>query len=380
MRRTSILVSGLAALALVVSGCGGTADVAKSDATADAAGDAKGIAAAKEYLASVSANPSGVGIDAPLSKVPEKGKYIILLLTGDPLSKVKSDATAAAAKALGWKYETIAVGATAEAPQQAMQSAIAKSPDGIHFSGFPSSVFGTAIAAAQDAGIPLLTDSVVEEKSGPIISTALNNGTQAAQWGKTVGAQFVVDSKGVGQGATFTLTEYPNLVIWQENVAKAVKEWCAACKLTAVATPASDIGTKMPGSVVSTIQRDANIKYAMFSIGDQTLGLAPALQAAGLGETQVFGQAPSEANIEAIRAGAETAWTGFPTIILGWRIIDTWARHFNGDDLAVAEKALLPLQMISKDNLDDVALTEQGGYYVGYADYESAFKKLWKLN
>ena len=376
MRRTSILASSLVSVALVVSGCGGSGGSAGPAAT----GDANGIAAAQKYLDSASANPSGIGISEPLSKVPEKGKYIILLLTSDPLSKVKSDAVAAAAKALGWKYETIAVGATAEAPQQAMQSAIAKHPDGIHFSGYPSSVFGTAIAAAQAAGIPLLTDSIIEDKSGPIISTALNNGAQAAQWGKTVAAQYIVDSKGVGHGATFTLTEYPNLVVWQEHLAQTVKEWCSGCTLTAVATPASDIGTKMPGSVVSTIQRDPKIKYAMFSIGDQTLGLAPALQAAGLDATQVFGEAPSEANIEAIKAGTETAWTGFPTVILGWRIADMWARYFNGDDLVVAEKALLPLQMINKGNIDRVVLTKQGGYYVGYADYEKAFKKLWRLN
>ncbi|MBC7631458.1 substrate-binding domain-containing protein [Aeromicrobium sp.] len=374
MRRTKAIASGLTALALLLTSCGGSG----TESTAIA--DESGIAAAEEYLASVSGNPDGIGIDIPLSKTPETGKYIILLLTGEPVAKAKSDAMAAAADALGWRYETIAVGATAEGPQQAMQSAIAKNPDGIHFSGFPSAAFGGAIAAAEEAGIPLLADSITEDKSGPIISTALDNGTQVANWGKMVAAQFIVDSKGVGQGATFTMSEYPNLVVWQESLAETVAEWCPACELTAVATPASDIGTKMPGSVVSTVQRDTGIEYAMSSIGDQTLGLAPALQAAGLSETNVLGETPSEANIEAIRAGTENGWTGFPTIILGWRVMDMWARYFNGDDLAEAEKALLPLQMITQDNLDDVSLTEEGNYYVGFADYADQFKALWKVS
>jgi ribose transport system substrate-binding protein len=59
--------------------------------------------------------------------------------------------------------------------------------------------------------------------------------------------------------------------------------------------------------------------------------------------------------------------------------MDMWARHFNGDDLAPANEALLPLQMLTKSNINDAVLTDAGNYYVGYADYESAFKKLWKV-
>lgn len=363
------------ALALVLAGCGGA-----GGSDSDAVGDAAGIDAAKEYLASVSANPEGVGIDVPLSKTPEAGKYIIMLLTGEPVAKVKADAMAEAAEVLGWKFETIAIGATAEGPQQAMQSAIAKSPDGISYSGFPGTAFGTAMDDAAAAGIPVIADTVVEEPTGPVLNTSLDNDVQVANWGKMVAAQFIVDSEGTGHGATFTMTEYPILVAWQEALKAAVDEWCPECELTEVATPASDIGTKMPASVVSTLQRDPDIEYAMFSIGDQTLGLSPALNAAGLNSVKVLGETPAEANIEAIKSGAESAWTGFPTIILGWRIMDLWARHFNGDDIKAPGDALLPLQMITQDNIDDVALTDEGNYYVGYADYEQAFKDLWKVS
>jgi ABC-type sugar transport system substrate-binding protein len=375
MRRTTVLAAAVASLALLTSACGSSGGGSSSVSGSGSAG----ISEATKYLDSVSSNPDGIGLDVPLSKKPEAGKTIINLITGEPVAKVKSDAMKAAAEALGWNYETIAVGNTAEGAQQAMQSAIEKKPDGISFSGFPSSAFGTSIDAAKKAGIPLLADTVVEDAKDPIISTSLDNATQVSNWGKMVAAQFVVDSKGKGEGATFTMTEYPILVAWQKAVKKYVDEWCPDCKLTAVATPATDIGTKMPASVVSTLQRNPNIKYAMFSIGDQTLGLAPALKGAGLTDTKVLGETPAEANIEALKAGTESAWTGFPSIILGWRIMDMWARHFNGDDLAPANEALLPLQMLTKSNINDAVLTDAGNYYVGYADYESAFKKLWKV-
>ena len=376
MRKNMTVMGCVAVATMTLAGCGGGG----SASAAGPAGDAAGIQAAKDYLSSVSANPSGITLKEPLSKAPAGGKYIIVLLTGEPIAKVKSDAMAAAAKVLGWKYDTIAVGATAEGPQQAMQSAISKHPDGISFSGFPGSAFGTAMADAQKAGIPVLADTVAEKAAGPVISTALDNDVQVANWGKMVAAQFVVDSNGTGKGASFTMTEYPILVAWQKALKAAVAQWCPKCELTDVATPATDIGTKLPASVVSTFQRDPSRKYAMFSTGDQTLGLAPALAAAGLSDVKVLGESPTEANIGAIKDGTEAAWTGFPNTILGWRVMDMWARHFNGDDLAPAEKALLPLQMVTQKNINDVVMTPQGNYYLGVKDYQAEFKKLWRIS
>ncbi|MBC7630958.1 substrate-binding domain-containing protein [Aeromicrobium sp.] len=370
------MAASVSVLSVALAACGNDSGGGDSTAVADPAG----IAAAEAYLASVSENPSDIGLTVPLSKKPDAGIYIIRLQSGEPVAKLESDAMAAGAQALGWRFETVSVAPNAEGPQQALQSAIAKKPDGISFSGAPSSAFGAAtVQAAADAGIALLGDTVVEDPSGPIISTSLDNATQVANWGKMVAAQFVVNSKGLGHGATFTLSEYPILVAWQEAVKKYVDEWCPACKLTEIDSQASDIGTKLPASLVSTFQRDPSLKYAMFSVGDMTLGLTPAMQAAGLSDVEVSGETPAEANIEAIRAGTEAGWTGFPVYILGWRVIDMWARHFNGDDLAPAEKVLLPLQMITPDNIDDVELND-AGYYVGVSDYEDEFKKLWLVN
>ena len=376
MSKRMTIMGIVTAATMTLAGCGGGGPVSQPAGS----GDAAGIQAAKDYLASVSSNPVGLTLKEPLSKAPAQGKYIILLLTGEPIAKRKSDAMAAAAKVLGWKYDTIAVSATAEGPQQAMQSAISKHPDGICFSGFPGSAFGTAMADAQKAGIPVLADTVAEKAAGPVISTALDNDAQVANWGKMVAAQFVVDSNGTGKGASFTITEYPILVAWQKALKAAVEQWCPKCELTDVATPAADIGTKLPASVVSTFQRDPSRKYAMFSIGDQTLGLRPALAAAGLGDVKVLGESPTEANLGAVKAGTESAWTGFPNTVLGWRIMDMWARHFNGDDLAPAEKALLPLQMITQKNINDVVLTPEGDYYLGVKDYQAEFKKLWRIS
>jgi ABC-type sugar transport system substrate-binding protein len=388
MTRTARVVGGIAVLAVVLSACSssktgssGGSSSGKSSASAAASGSAgSGVGAAKSYLDSVSGNPTGIGIDAALSKTPPTGKYIINLTTGEPVAKIKSDAEAAAAKALGWKYESISIGSTAEAPHDAMESAISKKPDGISFSGAPSAAFGTAIADAKAANIPLLGDTITETAVSPLISSSLDDATQVANWGKMVAAQFVVDSKGKGKAAVFTINQYPVLVAWQDAVKKNVAAWCPSCSLKLVNVAATDIGTKLPQQVVSSFQSDPTLGYALFSTGDETLGLNAALSAASLTKVKVMGETPNEGNIQALKDKKELGWTGFPTIILGWRIMDMWARHFDGDSLDVANKALLPLQMLTADNIGSAKLTATGNYYVGYPDYQTAFKKLWKLS
>ncbi len=70
-------------------------------------------------------------------------------------------------------------------------------------------------------------------------------------------------------------------------------------------------------------------------------------------------------------------WVGFPVQILGWRVIDMLARQFNGDDLKPADDAFLPTQLLNSDNIGTAVLDPKTGFYVGVADYQDQFEKLW---
>ncbi|MCZ4537376.1 hypothetical protein O4159_18340 [Gordonia terrae] len=89
------------------------------------------------------------------------------------------------------------------------------------------------------------------------------------------------------------------------------------------------------------------------------------------------GQTPTPANLASLKDGDDSVWVGFPVQILGWRVIDMLARQFNGDDLKPADDAFLPTQLLNSDNIGTAVLDPKTGFYVGVADYQDQFEKLW---
>ncbi len=155
-------------------------------------------------------------------------------------------------------------------------------------------------------------------------------------------------------------------------------KYCPACHVNVVDQLVTDVGTATPQSVVSTVQRNPATKWVMFSFGDLSLGVPAALQSAGLTQqVKIGGETPSTANLQALRSGTEAVWAGFPTSILGWRVVDMLARYFDGDSLAQANSVLLPTQLLTPGNINQAQFS--GGFYVGVAGYQAQFEKLWHV-
>jgi ribose transport system substrate-binding protein len=342
--------------------------------TGQAADVSGALAVADQYEAA----PTNLVLETPLSKAPDAGKYVISIETPQPISSAKNDAIQQAADLLGWRYQRILMGTDAEAAPKAMDQAIALKPDAIHFSGTPVSMLKKQIATAEAAGIAVIADSVGDEPIPGLISTSLDGTAQVQEWGKMVASQVVADSEGDANVAVITITDYPILNVFTDAFTAQMKALCPDCKVELVNQQVTDLGTKTPQSVVSTLQRDPNINYVVFSFGDLVLGVDAALRGAGLQDQVTFaGQTPTPDNLKALKDGDNSVWVGFPVQILGWRVLDMLARQFNGDDLAPADAAFLPTQLLNSDNIDSAVLDEDTGYYVGVADYQDQFKALW---
>jgi ribose transport system substrate-binding protein len=235
------------------------------------------------------------------------------------------------------------------------------------------------IASAETAGIPVVADSIAGDPVPGVISTALDGDAQVQEWGKMVASQVVADSNGEANVAIFSITDYSILNVFTDAFTAQLESQCPDCKVQLVNQQVTDLGTKTPQSVVSTLQRDPTINYAVFSFGDLVLGVDAALRGASLQDQVTFaGQTPTPDNLQSLKDGDNSVWVGFPVQILGWRVLDTLARQFNGDDVAEADAAFMPTQLLNKDNIEAAVLDEETGYYVGVADYQDQFKTLWK--
>jgi len=373
------LVLGMAACSS--SGSGGTASsssagTASSGASVDAAGI--DVAGAQAIVAKYLNPPQSLGLP-PLSKKPPTGKYVISLETPQPVSMQKDEAIAQAAALLGWKYQRIPIGTEANASQAAFELALQRNPSAVHFSGTPAGQVEAQLKMAQQQGAIAISDSTTDTAEPPVISASLDSSAQVMKWGEMTGAYVVAQSKAPTTIAVFTISAYPILQVYTNSFRDTVMKYCPACHVNVVDQAVTDLGTRTPQSVVSTVQRSPQTKWVIFSFGDLSLGVPAALQAAGLTQqVKIGGETPSAANLQALRNGTEAVWAGFATSILGWRVVDMLARQFVGDSLAPANSALLPTQLLTPGNIGQ-AKFDSGGFYVGVTGYQAQFKKLWHV-
>jgi ABC-type sugar transport system substrate-binding protein len=90
---------------------------------------------------------------------------------------------------------------------------------------------------------------------------------------------------------------------------------------------------------------------------------------------KVVGMAATPANLAAIQAGTEAAFTGYPIPLAAWRVIDQFARIIGGEEPVVAA---LPTQLLTAESAATAAVDADGNY-IAVADYEAQFKALWGL-
>jgi ribose transport system substrate-binding protein len=384
MHKSRIALLALAAAgSLALSACssngssssGGTAGTG----TAAKASSYNASAAAKVVDAALK-NPTLIGITTPLTKKPPTGEFIVIVGTPTPVALLKDEAMAAAGRALGWRVVRLVEGTTPEAPAQTMMQAIQLKPDMILFSGTDLATLSAPLKQAAADHIPVLAETVTGSKTDSIISTAIDGPSYEAYTAYLMANYVAMESKGKADVALVNLPIFPILNAYASAFKSDLRSVCPGCRVTDLDQPPNYVDTQTPGNIVSVLERSPSINWIVYTVGDLSLGVDSALQAAGmLGKVSIGGNAPDQTNLVALKNGTETAWTGFSTPILGFRDADMMARYFAGDSLSSAgEPLLLPTQILTKSNIGQASLTSAGNYQ-GVSNYVQQFSTLWKL-
>jgi ribose transport system substrate-binding protein len=372
----------LAAAACSSSGSSTSAPSASSTTSASsAATQASGNPALRQLQAKVDATlkaPTGVGMQTPLSSKPGKGKLVVGLLTPLAVALTESNAQAQAAKMLGWSYRTVQEGTGPQDPAQALNAAIVLRPSGIIYYGTPRQPMASALQKAQAAGIPVVATAQVDPLAPPIIANNSNSGPQLSVLGAGVADYVALNSNLKASVALVTLPAYPVLASFDSGFTRELSSVCTGCTVTTLPQQLTDIGTNTPSSVVNAIRRNPSIKYVIFDTGSVATGVEAALKSAGLSDVVVGGESPDADAIQQMKAGSDQAWAALSIPIAGFQLMDALARHFDGDSLAPVVKETPPWQILTSTNIGSAALDSQDNY-VGYANYEAAFAKLWNV-
>ncbi len=358
-------------------------DTATDDtATGGTAGDADAAARVEAFLQPVTELP----LNEPVAL--ETGNTLFYVQCSVPVCAEIAIGLESAAEAAGWEYETASHQDTPDTVASAFDAAIAAQPDVVMTSGNPREWFATQLATLEDQGVPVVAWSMPEgyEPGDGVDVNLLTNddyffyGVLMADYAATISENQEILFVG--------LPTFPVLSTVQEGFESEIATACPDCNVQVIEVAVTDIGTNVPGTVVSALQANPEIDTVVYAFGGMLFGVPEALDAAGLADqAQGISQAGGPMNFGFIANGQhQVAEIGIASELLGWRAIDAAARILAGDGpgTATAPSAAvieghpdilvsgLPLQILTAESIDDPS-----ALWVGVDGFQDKFKELW---
>ena len=384
--------------------------------------------------------PTSIGVDTPLPAAPAKGATIVSLTDGSDYEKVFETSLAEAAKVLGWTVESVTVDpADPTSAATAFDAALAKKPAGIHITGTFQDALTDGLAKAQTAKIPVVCTGCSGDPAGGITDTSINGTAQNTSWAYVM-ATYVVTHQYQGEDAGVQVITLPGGAIQDFNneFNATLVSQCHNCSSTESVIDPTTLDLTDPTAVAAYVVGEMSTSlgaWAMLDSGSLSGGVADALAtdptllapvvligrgaaASDIASLQALGgagpvasgaasagasagaspsaasAAPSSAVSSAASAAASgdvaasgdagggrtpeqaqalQAWIAIPQPVMAWRVIDQFARIIGGGQ---PETGPLPSQLLTGANASSAVLDADGNY-IGIADYQAQFTKLW---
>jgi len=356
------MVALIGAATLVVSGV----------APAAVSANDKGVKLASAIVAKYNKTPTSIGITTPLKAVPPKGKFVVAISNGGDENKVLDEAINEAAKVLGWKYRELVGAVSPETQRSIFSQALSLKPDYIHISGIEPSTLSDLLVRANREKVVVVCSACMSKPVAALKDTHIAGPKTIDLWGQMIAAYTVASTKGNVKAQGITVPLYPILRRFDVSYAKNLKRLCPTkCTYEENDQQLTDIfAGKVPQAAVNIVASNPGTNWLVSDLGGWVTGVAAALDNPAI---QIGGLTAGKANIQALKDGSESAWTGYSLPIVGWSVVDSMARNSVGQPFVNNE---LPTQILTKQNAKSLVLTKDGDY-LGVRDYQKQFKKLW---
>lgn len=358
--------------------------VADTAASGDADGPALAAARVEAFRQPVSVLP----LTEPLAL--ETGKKVFYVQCSVAACTEIAVGLEAAAAAAGWELEIASHQDTPETVASAFDAAIAAEPDVVLTSGNPREWFAPQLETLQEQGIPVVGWSLPEAyEPGDGINVNLLTNDDYYFYGVLM-ADYAAATSETGNIQFIGLPTFPVLSTVQQGFEDEIAIACPDCAVDVIEVAVTDLGTNLPGTVVSALQSNPDLDMIVYAFGGMLFGVPEAIDSAGLADQAVgVSQAGGTLNFGYIAAGQhQVAEIGLASELLGWRAIDAAARILAGEgpgraevpELAVLEghpdivAAGLPLQILEADSIADPT-----ALWPGVSGFEAQFTSMWGL-
>jgi ribose transport system substrate-binding protein len=366
------------------SGAGAPAGSA-SQVAANSSGPAggSGLDNAKSLVTASAQEPTDIPISTPLPHAPQKGIKVAFLSCSAAACSLLNPGFVAAAKALGWNPKVITYDSAK--PGQALQQAIDAGYKYIATTSITLNTITPQVQQAKAKGVALFGAYTGDKPDGK--SNGLYGVTQnfdaSAKSGKLIAAWTIVNSNANAHALYVSLPIYPTLVAQGKAAEAEYKADCPKCSMDTLGLSVAQLGSGQgPSAIVSYLKSHTNINYLYMAFQDLDTGVVAALKSAGLtGKVKIVGTEGEAAQLKAMVAGDETAWSILPEPYVMWTVVDWMARLSEG---VLDQKALdatgSGLQfMVDTPAAATAQLSENGGTWPGPKDYATQFEKLWQV-
>jgi ribose transport system substrate-binding protein len=393
------VAAAVTASSLLIAACGGddgesTSDSVTTEAPTDTTGatdegesgnvSEDALARVAAFLEPITELPLNEAVAAPT------GKKLFYVQCSVAVCEEISVGVKAAAEAAGWTYETASHSDTPDTVAAAFDTAIAASPDVILTSGNPREWFAAQLATLRDNQVPIISWSLPEAyEPGDGISVNLLSDDDYYFYGVLMADYAAVNT--VNKKIQFVgLPTFPVLSTVQKGFEDEIATACPDCSVEIIEVAVTDIGTNLPGTIVSLLQSDPELDMIVYAFGGMLFGVPDALSSAGLvDQAKAVSQAGGPLNFGFIVNGQhQVAEVGIASELLGWRAVDAAIRVLLGSGPGRAEvrpEAVidgrpdilaggLPLQILEADSIADAS-----ALWPGVEGFQDKFTALWGL-
>ena len=325
--------------------------------------------------------PTSIGLTEPIEGDIPTGLRIVVIPINVPSAIELITFLQEAAAVLGWTAESVSGGTTPEEFKAAFAQVCADAPDAVFSLGIPSAVVTEELECLRDAGIPMVFQSTAPEGVQDTDLVLANiydhtpqfiSGTHNANW-------VIADSGGNANIVYYDFAAVETVHYVSLGFEETIVENCPNCTFERIDVPAEDIGTNLPGQIVSYMRANPDTNYVALAFSDLAIGVPGALADAGIGtdEVRLIGANPGPGNRVNIAAGNyEQAAISFPKYESQWRVIDIFARHFAGESVDHPQDAIYPYFMYSSDNVDNWPGAPEDEWPL-VQDYKEQYLALW---
>lgn len=369
--------------ALVLAGCAsGTSSTSGTSGSADVSA---AVAAAKAAVAAGLVRPTKLPIIS-LPNKPAPGGTIDVISCSVPSCQQFATIVGEAIQPLGWTVKFLSAGVTTQELAAAYDQAVRDKPTGVIGSGgYDPKLVTRQLADLKAAGIPVVMQYASSPTPMPGL-TAIVYGSGAAEAnGTLLGNAILADSNGEGAHVLYLGTqEVANNYKWTRLGARSILEApksCNKCTSKDFDITLSQIGTAVPGLLVSYLRSNPDINYVVADFADPLNGVPQALKQAGLDKkVKLLSNGVGAITAGYLKAGQLFAGAYNPNLEVLWKDVDVILAAAQGVDLGLdsrGEVENMPAMLITKEN---VVIPPADSYWPMVADYQALFKAAWKSN